>query len=372
MKTTFLSATSALALSAGVATAGGLDRSYTSIGILFEAGNYAELSYGFTTPEVDGVDTLGNPIANVAADVGMVGGGFKVDMNEKLSLALIFDQPYGADVQYGGNPAGTMLGGTLADAESNALTMLAKYRISDRFSLYGGPRVVRAKGDITLSGGAYGPLSSYQVNLASDQGYGFVAGAAYEIPDIALRASLTYHSAVDLSFRSTETIPVAAGGTGLPVVTGNTKSELPQSVKLEVQSGIAANTLLFGSVRWSEWEAFRIDPPSPQAPNLASLDDQLTYELGIGRQFTSKLSGRLSISYEPGGPDDLVSPLSPTDGRTSVTVGGKYKLSESVDISGGVVHTWLGNARAQTANTPRATFTDNTATTFGLKIGVHF
>lgn len=370
-------AATALTVAAGAAQAGGLDRSNTPTDIIFEDGTYAELSFGFVSPDVTGNDFFGVPYANVADQFALLGAGVKVDLKGPLSLAVILDQPYGSDVTYGGAPAATLLGGTSAIADSEGLTALLKYDVGERFSVYGGPRMVNAGGTIVLSGQAYngGPganLVGYTVNFDDDHGFGYVAGAAYEIPDIAFRAALTYHSPIDINFDTTETVPVTAGGPGVPVPTGTTDSELPQSVELSVQSGIAPRTLAFGSIRWSEWNAFTLTPLLLGA-NLADFDNWTRYELGVGRRFTDRFSGSLSVAYETSDGDSLVSPLAPTNGQTAVSIGGKYQVTEMVSLSGGVQYTWLGNALPEvgTPDTPVGFFSDNTALSAGVKIGIN-
>lgn len=365
-----ISAVTGLTFCAGAAFAGGLDRTYTPVNILFEEGSYAELSFGMIMPEASGVDFLGNPTGNVAKDFNFVGAAVKLQFSDRFSMGLIFDQPYGADTQYVGAPAATLLGGTAAKADSNAITAMLKYQINDRVSIYGGPRYVEADGNITLSGLAYGPLSGYNVDFASEGGFGYVVGAAYERPELGMRISGTYHSAVDLNFNSVETIPVAAGGTGTPIPTGVTPSETPQSFELAGQTGINPRTLIFASVRWSEWSGFTLNPPSP-VPNLAQLDDAWTYRVGVGRKFSEKFSGSFSVTWEPGGSDSLVSPLAPTNGQTAFTIAGRYKLTDRVNLSGGVRYTMLGNALPETGtpDTPRASFRNNDALSIGLQIG---
>ncbi|WP_422028716.1 OmpP1/FadL family transporter [Roseovarius sp.] len=362
-----------LALSAGTATAGGLDRSYTPIDQIFEQGSFAEVSYGFTMPDLTGVDFGGNAIGNVGNDFGVLGSAVKLDFGDRLTFAVIADQPYGADTVYGGNPATTFLGGTFAKADTASLTAILKYKITDRFSVYGGPRAVKADGTIRLSGQAYAAagLSGYTVRFRSNNGTGYVIGAAYEIPEYALRVSGTYHSAVDLRMGTVENIPVTAGGTGTPVGTGITNVEIPQSFELAAQSGINKNTLVFGSIRWADWEAFTLNPPSP-VPNLAQLDSVTTYEIGVGRRFSERFSGSVAVSYEAGGSDSLVSPLAPTNGQTAISVGGKYKVTDRIDISGGVRYTWLGDALPEigTPDTPVGSFTNNNAVSVGLKVRV--
>lgn len=362
-----------LGLAAGAAQAGGLDRTYTPTDILWEKGNHAELSFGYVSPDLSGRDVLGNSISNVADDFSLVGGAVKVDFGGKYSFAMIYDQPYGSDVEYGGSPATTMLGGTSADAETHSITALLKYQATERISVYGGPRFLRADGEVTLSGLAYGPLSGYNVQFKKSSGVGYVAGAAYEIPDIAFRASLTYHSSIDVDFATLENLPAAVGGPGFAIPTGDTNSKTPQVVNLELQSGIAKDTLLFGGVRWSEWSEFTLIPPVLDR-NISQFKDIYTFKIGVGRKFSDKFSANVSISYEDGGGDDLVSPLTPYNGLTSLQLGGKYQISETVALSGAIRYTMLGDSNPETGtpDAARASFKNNDALSAGLKIGISF
>ena len=210
-KTMAIAAT--LSTAATAVHAGGLDRSGQPIGILFEDGNYAELSYSYTSPELTGTDLLTNSISDVGNSFSTVGAGLKFNINQKVSAAFIFDQPFGADVKYGGDNAATLLGGTSADASTTSFTALLRYKFDDRLSVYGGPRYLKADGEITLSGLAYGPAgvflpasaNNYTATFDNASGWGFVVGGSYEIPDIALRVALTYSSEIELEFPTTET-----------------------------------------------------------------------------------------------------------------------------------------------------------------------
>ena len=57
---------------------------------------------------------------------------------------------------------------------------------------------------------------------------------------------------------------------------------------------------------------------------------------------------------------------------TSLTLGVSYKVSEQVEIGGGISQTWIGDATPQTGGTARADFTDNSATALGLKVTYSF
>ncbi|SEN74465.1 Long-chain fatty acid transport protein [Paracoccus alcaliphilus] len=363
----------ALLISAAPLTAGGIERAPQSLAALFEAGNYAELSFGGADPRVKGTDAAGFSTGDVAQGYGFVGLAYKHQFNENLSGAIIIEQPFGADISYAPfDDGGSMLlGGTSATVDSTTFTALARWRFDNNFSVHGGIRGSKASGEVTLDGAAYGGplptgLSGYNVKLDDSWGVGYVVGGAYEIPDIAARISLTYNSSIEHDFDTTENI--LAG-------TSTTTVKTPQSVTLEGQTGIAADTLLFGSIRWVKWSEFKVRPlafssdPS-RADGLVSLENTTTYTLGVGRKFTENWSGSVSLVYEPSG-DDMVSPLAPTNGRKGITLAAIYTM-DNIKISTGINYSKLGDASPQTSDTERARMRDSEVWGVGVRIGYSF
>ena len=361
---------SALALVATAAHAGGIERTTQSAQVLFEEGNHFELSFGKAMPELGGTSRdvagpgTGGDIDNVAQDFTLPSAALKMDIAGPWSAAFIFDRPFGADVVYPDDDL--ILGGTEAFAKTSTLTSLLKYQINDNFSVYGGLRTQKAEGEITLRGAAYGPANGYNVQLDSDTANGYVLGAAYERPDIALRVALTYNSAIEHEMATTESISGVSLGDS-----EDTEVKTPESWNLEAQTGVAPGTLVFGSVRWVKHSQFRVDPEQFARDGLIDLEDTVTYRLGMGRQFTDKFAGSVSVAYEAPG-DDLVSPLAPSTGFTQLGVGGAYDISEKVTLSGGVSYTWLGDAKPETDDDARADFEDNDAWGVGMKIAFKF
>lgn len=334
-------------LTTTAATAGGIDRSGQSVGAIYEDGRYVELSYGMVTPSVSG--TFTHPLAgelgsgSVAPSYSSVGLAFKTDINDKVSLALIIDQPFGADVDY--DTAGYPLTGTAAQVKTVAITAVGRYKFNENLSVHFGPRYLTASGDYTA---VVNGVPQYASTYSSGNGAGYVAGMAYERKDIAMRVALTYSSAIDLELDGT---------------VGDLTATMPQSVNLEFQSGVAADTLVFGSVRWAEWSEGHIT--DTLAGELVSWDDDvMTYTLGVGRKFSDSFSGALSVGYEKalGGAS---SNLSPTDGYTSVSLGGTYTMGNGVELTGGVRYIMAGDATTETIG---ASFEDNSAVAVGLKI----
>ena len=355
----------ALLASAAPVLAGGIERAPQSLAPLFEKGNYAEVSFGGVDPDVSGTDVAGFSTGDVAQGYGFLGFAYKHQFNENLSAALIVEQPFGADILY---PSSTpILGGTRVEVNSTSYTALLRYKFQNNFSVHGGIRGSRADAEVSLSGFGYGGLSGYNVQLDQDWGAGYVIGAAYEIPDIAARVSLTYNSKVEHKFDTVESL------NGAPLGESTTTVDTPESVTLEAQTGIAADTLLFGSIRWVNWSEFLVDPAvftALSGGGLVSLEDTTTYTLGVGRKFNETWSGSAALTYEPEN-DDLVSPLAPTNGRVGLTLAAVYTM-DNMKITTGINYSKLGDARPQTGGAPRAQMEDSDILGIGVRIGYSF
>ncbi len=368
MKKLLLSGTALL--SATTAFGAGLDRSGQSIALLFKDGGYVESSIGLVFPNIGSTSiVLGNNTGNATQNYLLLGGGFKADINEKLSYAVIFDQPYGADLLYPSPTLTTgsaLIGGTSAVADTFAITGLMRYKLNDRFSLHGGVRAQTISADVGLAGFAYSlvGLDGYTASFASNTAFGYALGGAFEIPDIALRVALTYNSEISHDTDSLESGVVAATTT---IVT-------PQSVNLDFQTGIMADTLLFGTVRWVNWNGFDVTPPALFAGTGASLveytSDYITTNIGIGRRFTDTWSAAIQLGYEaPAG--GLSSPLSPSDGFWSVGVGGTYTMANT-EITAGISAIKPGGTTIGIGGSPLAEMDDGIAYGLGVKVGYSF
>ena len=365
---TIMTAGAALLMTTSIAAAGGLDRSGQPIGVIFEDGDYAELSFGSVSPSITGV---ANPLlggaasGNIAPSYTQVGMGFKTQLSDQLSAALIYDQPFGASVAY--PTTAYPATGSLAEVESDGLTALVRYEINPNLSVHGGLRYVQANGVYTpFSGGSV----AYDSTYSEDGGTGYVVGGAYERDDIAMRIALTYSSGIDLM------LPGSAGGNTLA-------ANLPESVNLDFQTGIAADTLLFGSIRYVAWDGFSLDDSNlvdpvnnPTGSILSYDDDVFTYNVGVGRRLNENFAVSFSVGYEAS-TGEQTGQLGPTDGFISYQIGGAYTMDNGVELSGGIRYVDLGDAETEEALAAPGTgytgrFNDNSAVGIGLKIGYTF
>lgn len=345
--TKFLLTASAVALSVTGAFAGGFERSSNPILFMFEKGNYVELSFGYVRPSVSG--TVGGGAissGNAIESYTQLGFAIKTDLTDKISLGLQIDPSFGADVFY---PTGTgyPLAGSNAELNGDTLTLVGRYKFSENLSVHAGIKSVGLGGNLQVVGLGPIPATSYD----TDRDTGFLAGVAYERPDIAMRVALTYYSNTNHSLATNlgPTIQV----------------ELPQSLTLDFQTGVAANTLVFGSIRWADWSETALNFP---VPGLISYDnDVYTVNLGVGRKFNDQWSGAVTVGYErtEGG---LSPNLGPTDGFISVGLGATYTV-DNVKITGGIRYVDIGNANTSTVG---GVFRDNDAVAIGLKVGYTF
>ncbi|WP_198402422.1 OmpP1/FadL family transporter [Rhodobacter sp. CZR27] len=365
-----------LAVGAGAATAGDIERSQQSVAILFEQGRYAEFSFGYVKPDVSGRVGPGIPgSGNMAGSFNTWSFGYKQPLGSNMDFALILDQPIGADIDYPGN-TGYPLDGTTAELRSSAITALLRYKLENNFSLYGGLRAQSVEGQAHILSTFPSPIdgslitTDYNLDTNKDYSFGYVVGVAWEKPEIAARVALTYNSAIDHTLEADETAtnPVFGDAAG----ESEFDTTVPQSVNLELQTGVAPDTLLFGSIRWVEWSEFLIDPAIyqryfPGLPLVAYDSDRFTYTIGLGRKFTENWSGAMTIAYEPQ-TNDITGNLGPNDGYASIGLGATY-THDNMKITGGVRYIKLGDAITRGLS---ARFEDNDAIAVGMRVGFTF
>lgn len=373
----------AASIAAASAQAGSLDRSGQNIDVLFEDGNYAQLTFGYVAPDVDGGDLAAlNPLGSGSGDVaGNYFNGalaYKQQVDERSSFALIVDQPYGADIAYP-TDGSLLLGGTTATLNTSSLTFLGRYAFGNGFSVHGGARAQHLNGFVRLQGAAYQVLSGYEVDIDGDTAYGWQVGAAYERPEIALRVALTYFSDIEHDLDTVETLPATLGPFAGTFDTDTTVTT-PEAVNLDFQTGVAPGTLVFGQVRYAHYSQVDLTPttfgslPGIEGASLITVDNTLDVNLGVGRQFTETFAGSVSVQWSDKHGDDLVSPLAPTDGSIGITLAGAYDLTEQLTLSGGINYTRLGDADPEvgTPDVRIAEFDDNDAYGIGFQIGYRF
>lgn len=399
-----------LSLPTAGAFAAALDRSGQSISSFLQSGNYFEAGISILDPSVSGKFKAAPSIdtEDMADDYQFYNVALKLQPNSNFSFGLIYDQPFGAAATYATTPLNVFNSpngeATTVEVDTQNLSLILGYQPTEQFNLYGGAVYQTIKGNVQLRGAAYGgetALGGYNATIKEDSAMGWLAGASYQVPEIALKASVTYRSEVDHKMNVNESsvgIGPISGILNNPAASGSTEITTPQSVNLDLQTGIMANTVAFANIRWVDWSSFSIRPYKfGLASNAASTaatggqytqgfnlvdysEDQISATVGVGRKFNDLWAGNVSVGYDTGA-GNPVSTLGPTEGYWNLGLGLQYSPTPATFISGGVKYFMLGDATAHSGaySIPGnalaaqiAEFKDNDAWAYGLKIGYKF
>ncbi|WP_168407981.1 OmpP1/FadL family transporter [Acinetobacter indicus] len=395
------------------AFAAAMDRSGQSIAAFLQPGNYFEAGISVLDPDVSGTSSAalgGQATGDMASDYYFPSAALKLQVTDQFSFGVIYDQPFGAEAEYTAqsaafNPTGS--DGTRAEVTTENLSFLFGFQPTENWNIYAGPVYQTAKGNVALRGAAYSALAGYDAAMKKDSEVGWLAGLAFQIPEIALKASLTYRSEIEHNLSTTETglppaLPTPLGNLPLgPYADGKTNVTTPQSVNLDFQTGVMANTVAFANVRWVNWDGFAIRPTSfgdaldglaGYAPMIGAVDpatgaylasleggnlveynkDQWSATVGVGRKFNEKWAGNMSVGWDSGAGNPITT-LGPTEGYWNLGLGLQYSPAANYFIAGGVKYFWLGDATALTVANPNVgEFEDNDAWGYGLKMGYRF
>ena len=350
-----------------MAQAGGFELQTLDTSIMYADGNAASISIADINASVDG--TANGEKVDTVKDQKVTNIGFKMDAG--LVDVGLYTYRSGAIQLSGGNT----LGGNYApqgDVDINSTTLMIKYDVNENVSLLGGiTQNNLTSGNVTTIKG------SYDIDSASSTGY--VVGAAYAIPEIALRAEVLYQPKSKIT---TKTNYDATGGVynaAALLVNGEKETELsrPETLTLNVQSGIAENTLMFASYHRSKWSGapvvVDIEPAMGGAvdPKIdETFDDSEKFTIGVGRKFSDKLSGSLSYSKEDGSGANAESLFTFSNGTETISAGLRYTI-DNMDISVGVSRSRLGDV-AVDGGAGDIVYEGNSVTAMGVKIAFAF
>ena len=356
-------------------------RSYSEVNGVLATGAVTGFNPTTGAPNIDAATvSFSQGSTDFAEDFGVYFASVGVRFHDRVNCVGSFSEPYGANSEYEGPIEYFLQSQSIDTYELGATCSVGfdlgrgrAYAIGGVFyeSLeYSQARDFRAlDDDVTLpilqpGAQALGATDVSRINVTGEA-LGYRIGAAYEIPEIALRASLIYRSETDYddisgSFSNTPFAGIFAGRAaaaaragnsalavqqrGFAVAAGTSQSStataeatLPQQLELSLRSGVAPGTLVFGSIRWTDWSVIeRIDLNDQFSGEAFTefegfFDDGWTVTLGVGRAFTEDLAGSLAVTWDEG-----VGTGFDTFTDTYTLAGGlAYDLNEVANIRGG-------------------------------------
>lgn len=375
---------------AGAANAGGFSRGTADTDILYEDGNFNIRAGASIVAPQRGYETI-NGVAttdgNYSSSYVIPNVAVKLNLIDDLRCAGTHTHSFGGSSSYGPQAiaAGSVDGSGLVSRNftSNEFGLTCAYKVdnvgdfgelgSGRLFLIGGifmedftyEEVVQFQGAVitgalqaagipaATAGAIGGTLNGTNGTLSFDGDYefGYRFGIGYEVPEIAARVQLIYRSQVNHnpSGAFVTAADALAGGAGVSNGTGT----LPQSIELKAQTGVAPGTLVFGSVKWTDWsvlDTLDYTVTGGALPGVRNLEffwkDGWTVSAGVGRQINESVAASASLTWDQG-----VSTTEDVFTDTWTLAAGVAVTGEraQVQVGGGVSYLTAGSVAAEAA-----------------------
>ncbi|ARG37739.1 TPA: transporter [Acinetobacter baumannii] len=396
-----------------ISHASALEQSGQSILPFLENGNYAEANLFAVDASVSGIvndradlvrDHQSRDTGDIAESTQFYTAAIKLQLTDRLGFGVLYDQPFSADIKYPARSNNSYFDndisheGTSVKADTQNLSLIFGYSPYQHFQIYGGPVYQTVKANVALRGNAYTQaFNGYNANFKQEGEVGWLLGGSYQLPDLALKAAVTYRSKIKYKFQVEEDI----FGEPLKLVDNEkTKLETPASLNIDFQTGISEKSLVYMNLRWVNWKEFETRPPQYGALSEILMkeltngeyiqgfkldsyqNDQYGATLGIAHQFTEKWSTSTDVSWDSG-TGNPASTMGPIKGSWSLGLGVQFNPAKNYFITGSLKYFWLGDTKTEDGTyylpiegikpyAEQANFKNNHAIAYGLKFGYWF
>ncbi|EPF6143494.1 transporter [Acinetobacter baumannii] len=396
-----------------ISHASALEQSGQSILPFLENGNYAEANLFAVDASVSGIvndradlvrDHQSRDTGDIAESTQFYTAAIKLQLTDRLGFGVLYDQPFSADIKYPARSNNSYFDndisheGTSVKADTQNLSLLFGYSPYQHFQIYGGPVYQTVKANVALRGNAYTQaFNGYNAKFKQQGEVGWLLGGSYQLPDIALKAAITYRSKIKYQFQVEEDI----FGEPLKLVENEkTKLETPASLNIDFQTGISEKSIVYMNLRWVNWKEFETRPPQYGALSEILMkeltngeyiqgfkldsyqNDQYSATLGIAHQFTEKWSTSTDVSWDSG-TGNPASTMGPIKGSWSLGLGVQFNPAKNYFITGSLKYFWLGDTKTEDGTyylpiegikpyAEQANFKNNHAIAYGLKFGYWF
>lgn len=222
----------------------------------------------------------------------------KVNINDDFRCAATFYRPFSADSEY--------------DTMNNRGKLKEKFDVNE----YGATCAYFTpvgRGNLFFLGGVFVETFDYEFDgftkvspigftplgfdLSSND-FGYRAGIGYEIPEIGFRTQLIYRSGTE--HEADGTANLSKLHMSFP---SYGQGELPQTVELKVQTGLAPDWLAYGSVVWQDWSQLKTLDINLRGQNFSNYyywRDGWTISGGVAHKFSDEWSGSVGASWDRG------------------------------------------------------------------------
>lgn len=309
----------------------------------------------------------------------------KTDINERLSLGVGINAPFGLSTQYNSDWVGRY---NAIDSELQTINInpAIAWKVNEQFSIGGGMSVQYVKAKLTnaidssaicrartslatcSALGLAAPGSSNVDSLVKlegdDIGIGFNLGMMVK-PNDRTTLGLSFRSSVEQNLRGKAKFKRSSGLNTLLSNSANpavnqqlmngditAQIELPESAALSGAYQMNHDLQLLADVTWTNWSRFkelRINFENPaQADGVTTENwkDAWRYSLGANYQLNPSLILRTGIAYDetPVRNQHYRTVRIPDQNRTWLSIGANWKMSPVNSIDGGYAHLFMKDA----------------------------
>ena len=390
-----------LALSVSTANAGGFENARLDTSFMYDEGNL--VSFGSVRKDFSVNGSAFGTTKSLIGDRSASNLSAKYQVNDKLALGLTAYDSGAIHINYQGAGGLTSVNtfGPKVDLTSDSLALLSTFTLNESVSVTAGARhdkfkvnnadifrltianaVTKATAEAngrTLAtanasdqqAGALAATTASDPQVNSDSDIVPILAIAFEKPEIALRAELVYQGKSSVSMQTTCGMTAVAS-----CASDQSTGGLAEYLTLNFRTGIAEDTLLFGSIHKGKWSASQLSvadtelAPLSQSGPTSAFKDSTEYSLGLGRKFTDNVSGSISYNWEPEGSSTTTSLFTVNNGYKGVSLGVKYVM-ENFEIAAGYNYTKLGDVTYTGAPVSNS-LTDNTVSALGAKLTLRF
>ncbi len=373
-KNVFATVLSIASLSAGAAFSAGVDSAGSGTqdySFILDSGNSVSISRITNNPKISGEYPDGSEIKNGYNSASWTNIEAKWDYNG-TTVGLSTGTPYAPHTILYTDGILTNAG---AKVSSNETAIVASRGIGGGVKFFGGIRLnnFKVKTDRPFAGlptnATFSVAGGYQYELESGTSTGFAVGAAYEIPEVMLRASIQYNSEIaHKNAKETETIA------GTAIAASPDDLVAPSSMIIKLRSAITPRMLAYANWRSSKYSALKVTGNNAAGAgvegSIYSPNSGTDYVVGLAYKVNDQINLALATARGQSTDDgSLANALAPWQGSSANVIGGSFKVNDNLEISASYALVTYGDTNANVI-TGSGPFKDNKGTrlTIGTKI----
>ena len=327
------------------------------------AGHYIVPSIHFSN---NGSSAPPSAIATLGGDGGDAGSGalvpngyFSMALNDLWTVGVGVNAPFGFKTEYDSNWVGRFQG-IKSDIKTFNINPSVALKVSDALSLGFGLSYQRLKAELTnkISGatinGAFAGQEFGSSLSADDTAWGYNMGILAQAGE-SVQIGASYRSKLKYKLDGTVTIsaPSAGAVTTAALLSGPSTADLtlPDSFAFSVTYSVTERTKLLWDITYTHWSdiqnlaVINSTNGATRETLVLKFNDTYRYSFGVNHQCTDRFTAKVGVALDQSPADDSNRTVRlPDNDRTWLSLGGKWRLSDSAALDFGYAHLFLKDA----------------------------